>query len=140
MRDAGTGDISFLLQLRRQTMNAYLEKSDMSTSDENHMKRIELAFDAAQIIQINGKDVGLLKCVRGGREWELVQIQLLPELQGTGIGTRVIKELLVEARTSEASVRLSVLKVNPARELYERLGFVVIDENEKSFDMLCSPS
>ncbi len=141
MRDADIGDTSFLLQLRRQTMNAYLEKSGMSTSDENHMLRIELGFDSAQIIQVDGKDSGLLKCIRKERDWELVQIQLLPALQGTGIGGLLIRQLLDEAQDAGASVRLSVLKTNPARGLYERLGFVVTDESDKSFNMVYpSPS
>ena len=138
-RGATLDDIPFLLQLRHQTMNAYLEKSGMSTSDENHMRRIELGLDAAQIIQVDGKDSGLLKCIRKGRDWELVQIQLLPVLQGSGIGALLLKQLLDDAQEAGASVCLSVLKVNPARNLYERLGFVMSDETDQSFNMVFIP-
>jgi ribosomal protein S18 acetylase RimI-like enzyme len=40
----------------------------------------------------------------------------------------IIKDLLQEARQKMKAVRLRVLKINPAKNLYERLGFVVIEE------------
>lgn len=68
-RRATFDDVPFLLDLRRQAMNPHLEKSDVSLSDGAHRKRIDLAFDSARVIQIDGKDAGLLKCIRGAHEW-----------------------------------------------------------------------
>jgi GNAT superfamily N-acetyltransferase len=135
-RKADRTDIPFLLRLRRSTMNRHIEASGASTADEEHMKRIELEFESAQILELDGRQVGLLKVVRRGSDWELLQIQLVTELQGTGLGAALVQELLTEARSAGAAVHLSVLKANPARRLYERLGFVLAGETEHSFRMV----
>lgn len=65
-------------------------------------------------------------------------IYILPEYQGRGLGTEVIDEVIKQARKRRQPVSLQVLKVNPARRLYERLGFVVIAESETHFQMRLS--
>ena len=47
----------------------------------------------------------------------------------------VIGELLAEADERNVQVELRVLKVNPAKSLYERLGFAVFDETETHYRM-----
>ena len=135
-RKATSADIPFLLELRRSTMSQYLEASGMSTSDAEHMKRIELEFESAQILELGGQPVGLLKTVRRESDWDLLQIQLDPMLQGKGVGATLIRELLAEARQLGATVHLSVLKSNPALRLYQRLGFILAGENEHSYRMV----
>ena len=92
-------------------------------------------FDSIRIVVAGAGDVGMVKAVREPREWQIVQIQLLPEYQGRGIGRQVIEDLQREARSSGVPLKLSVLKVNPAKRLYERLGFVVVQEKATSFEM-----
>lgn len=134
-RTATYADIPFLLELRRATMSPYLVASGMVASDEGHMKRIELDFESAKILELHGQPVGLLKVVRHVDHWELLQIQLIPTLQGKGVGASLIRELLFEAGQVQTTVRLSVLKSNPARHLYERLGFVLVSEGDHSYLM-----
>jgi ribosomal protein S18 acetylase RimI-like enzyme len=62
-------------------------------------------------------------------------ICIVPEHQNRGTGTEVVRSVIVEAETQNMPLYLSVLKVNPARRLYERLGFVVIEETEHHFRM-----
>jgi ribosomal protein S18 acetylase RimI-like enzyme len=57
----------------------------------------------------------------------LVQLYIAKEFQRRGFGTQLLKRLLVEAGESKLPIRLRVLAVNPARALYERLGFVVVE-------------
>jgi ribosomal protein S18 acetylase RimI-like enzyme len=55
-------------------------------------------------------------------------IELLPELQGRGIGSAVVRDLQAAAKTAGLPLRLQVLMTNPAAQrLYERLGFQVTD-------------
>ena len=49
-----------------------------------------------------------------------------PAYRGHGVGTQLLQHLLVTARQRFPAVVLSVRATNPARHLYERLGFVVI--------------
>jgi ribosomal protein S18 acetylase RimI-like enzyme len=73
--------------------------------------------------------------VRQARQWQLVQIQLMPSLQGQDVGTMLLQSLIAEARGAGASLRLSVLKANPAKRLYEPLGFAVISQSESAYEM-----
>jgi ribosomal protein S18 acetylase RimI-like enzyme len=59
----------------------------------------------------------------------------LPEFQGRGLGTTILGDVIEHARMGRRPVSLQVLKVNPARRLYERLGFVISGESETHFQM-----
>ena len=52
----------------------------------------------------------------------------MPEYQGRGTGTAIILDLIAQARALQLPVTLHVLDVNPARSLYERLGFRIVAE------------
>ncbi len=93
------------------------------------------ANECAEIILVEGEPAGMLKIARDGKNWYLIQIQVVPQLQGAGLGSRLLRELVEEARSAGASLGLDVLKVNVARRLYERLGFVIVGESEHSFEM-----
>lgn len=97
--------------------------------------RIHSDFASGKIIECAGKANGLLKVVRETRTWTLVQVQLLPEWQNQGIGARLLADTVADARAAGAVVVLSVLKVNKARRLYERLGFSVTSETDHAYTM-----
>jgi ribosomal protein S18 acetylase RimI-like enzyme len=64
-----------------------------------------------------------------------------PDLTGQGLGTQLLTRLLETARTLYPAIVLSVRANNPAKKLYERLGFVTITEatnrvGTKSYVML----
>jgi len=55
-------------------------------------------------------------------------IAVLPEYLGGGVGTLLLQHLLEAAKQRYPRVVLSVRATNPAKRLYERMGFVVIGE------------
>ena len=57
-----------------------------------------------------------------------MDIALLPEHRGAGIGSAVLRGLLAEAAAAGKPVRIHVERLNPARRLYERLGFAPIED------------
>lgn len=65
----------------------------------------------------------------------IIEIQLLPEFQGHGIGTALLQRELRFADARGLPVRLQVLRENRARTLYERLGFRVCGETDTHFLM-----
>lgn len=134
-RQAVEADLPFLLQLREQTMAGHQAASGVEPSESERTRRVWARFDCAQIVLFSGEPVGLLKVVKDGSRWELMQIQIVPERQRAGWGTRIVQGLIVDARRAGASLRLSVLRANPARQLYERLGFVVTQEGPHSYEM-----
>lgn len=87
--------------------------------------------DALRLIVLAGNAaVGRLILDRGAEGWCVVDIALLPDARGNGFGTALLQGVLDAARRAGAPrVSLTVAHDNPARRLYERLGFVPTDES-----------
>ena len=70
--------------------------------------------------------VGRMITWDGGDDLHLVDISLLPEFRGRGIGTSLLSSLIAKGRP----VTLMVRADNPAHRLYRRLGFVPTRKDE----------
>jgi ribosomal protein S18 acetylase RimI-like enzyme len=101
----------------------------------------QMQFPAADhsIILSGEQEIGRLVVNRTGRDLLLVDITLLPEFRGRGIGGLLLRELQNEAARDGKSVSLSVIHNNPARRLYERAGFSQVGENGIHLEMLWQP-
>lgn len=137
LRPAQPDDEAFLLALRKQTMTEHLSRVGLDLDDAHHRQRLLANYADASVICAGTEDIGLLKAYRSETAWVLMQIQLMPAWQGQGIGAEVIGALIAKAREEGLSVTLSVLKGNPARRLYERLGFRVFAESEHEYELRC---
>jgi ribosomal protein S18 acetylase RimI-like enzyme len=76
------------------------------------------------VIVADDEAVGRLYVDRREEEHRIVDIALLPEYRGRGIGGRILKDLLDEATAAGKPVRIHVERNNPALHLYHRLGFL----------------
>ena len=85
----------------------------------------ETNFD---IVLFEGIPVGRLYLDRRVDEFRIVDIALLPEYRGRGIGSSLLKDVLNEAQAAAKVVRIHVEKNNPALGLYRRLGFTQIGD------------
>lgn len=83
--------------------------------------------------------IGRILIARTESEIRLVDITLLPEQRGAGIGTTLIRNLQREAAMAGQAVRLRVMKTNRAARLYQRLGFTKTDESSIHFQMEWHP-
>ncbi|HCT39736.1 MAG TPA: GNAT family N-acetyltransferase [Moraxellaceae bacterium] len=73
-------------------------------------------------------------------EYLVIDISLLPEEQGKGIGSELIRQTQRDALARGATIRLHVHLMNPrARLLYERLGFDAKDATATHIAMLWRP-
>lgn len=126
LRPAALADEAFLLSLRLQTMIEHLNRVGEPTTPEAHGERMRDRFEDIRIVLLDGKAIGMVKAYRDSDAWILQQVQILPSHQGSGVGRRVVEGVIATARTSGLPVRLSVLDGNPARRLYERLGFLAV--------------
>ena len=98
--------------------------------------RDEVPGSVTSVVTAYGADVGRLRVVRTDELLELAGLQLLPDHQGRGLGTRIIRDLMAEAAANRRAFGLSVEKDNPrARALYERLGLVVTGEDGDQYVM-----
>jgi RimJ/RimL family protein N-acetyltransferase len=77
-----------------------------------------------EIVEWDGEPIGRLYVQRRQNELRIIDISLLPEYRGRGIGGALLKQLLDEAEATGRPVRIHVERFNPAARLYRRLGFV----------------
>ncbi len=134
-RAAVEADRPFLIALRKATMTEVCARHGQVLSEDEHRQRVDYRLDSAAIIEIDGQPVGLVKLTQDGITWTLEQFQILPEHQGRGLGTTVLKAVIADARASDALLRLNVLKQNAAARLYARLGFRTLAESANSYKM-----
>jgi ribosomal protein S18 acetylase RimI-like enzyme len=80
------------------------------------------------IVLAANEPVGRLYVDRAARELRLLDISLLPAFRAHGIGTTLMSRLLAEADAAGTPVQLHVEPSNPARRLYERLGFEFVQD------------
>jgi ribosomal protein S18 acetylase RimI-like enzyme len=80
------------------------------------------------VIVVGGEPAGRLYVHRGPSEIRIVDIALLPEHRGGGVGTSLLRDLLAEADESGKSVTIHVERMNPALRFYERLGFALAED------------
>jgi GNAT superfamily N-acetyltransferase len=81
------------------------------------------------VIERDGTPLGRLYLVEWESELRLIDIALLPEARGGGIGTALLEDLIEAARDKGKPLSIHVERNNPAMSLYRRLGFAKADEH-----------
>jgi GNAT superfamily N-acetyltransferase len=92
-----------------------------------------------RIIMLDGADVGWLQSATRDGTFFVGQLFVDAAHQGRGIGTEVMHRLIAEASALNQVMTLGVVKINPAKRLYERLGFQVTHEDDRKFYMRREP-
>ena len=92
--------------------------------------------DGHFVVERGGVPIGYYWLHRGETELRLLDVALLPEHRGRGIGTRLMKSLIDEARAKGLPVRLYVLSNGAARRLYDRLGFTAAASEPSVYQLM----
>ncbi|ACL59738.1 GNAT family N-acetyltransferase [Methylobacterium nodulans] len=94
-----------------------------------------------EIVECSGRPVGRIVTDRDVAALTIVDLALLPEWRGRGLGTRLLEDILAEARAAGLPVRLSVAAQNAgARRLYARLGFRAVASSDLALDLAWTPA
>ncbi len=80
------------------------------------------------IVETQSEPIGRLLIARLSDEIRLVDVSLLPDFRQRGIGAGLVQRVQAQAQEQGKAVRLHVAMDNPARSLYERLGFQLIED------------
>ena len=78
------------------------------------------------IVLVDEKPAGRLYVVQLPSAFHVVDISLLPEYRGHGIGSQLIKNIQAEATRLQLPVQLQVVEGSEARGFYDRLGFRMV--------------
>ena len=95
----------------------------MQFEAQDRWYREQMPDTSFDVVLVGGEPAGRLYVDRREDEIRIVDIALLPEHRGHGIGTRLLRQLLAEADATATRVTIHVERFNPALRLYERLGF-----------------
>ncbi len=138
LRDEHQDDRAFLATLYASTR--WDELAPTGWTDEVKLAFLDQQFgfqfhhyatfyaDATRTIILSGSDpIGRLYLHHGPTDLRIVDISLLPLFRGQGIGTALLEAVLAEASAHGVTASIHVEAFNPARRLYERLGFTQIE-------------
>ncbi len=137
LRPAKDSDREWVWETKKICFSVYVKQTFGVWNEETQTARFMASFDSqeVQIISISGHDVGYVALEYREKELKLFNIMILPEYQNQGLGSAIMKKFLREAEIKRIPLRLQVLKVNPARRLYERLGLSVTRQTETHYQM-----
>lgn len=80
------------------------------------------------VILCENHPVGRLYVDHWEKEIRIMDISVLTEHRGRGIGNHLLRALMAEAQAAKKLLSIHVETMNPARRLYERLGFQVRED------------
>ena len=117
LRQATAGDLELLYGIHSEAMRPYVERI-WGWDEDFQQQRFRQGYDpdTTQVVLSDGRETGFLTVWERTGVVFIAQISIIPEYQGRGIGTALIRDILARG----LPVELSVLKLNTrARRLYD---------------------
>ena len=138
-RTIGDDDLPFLAQVYASTRREEMQQAGwceqqvadflQSQFDAQHAHYQQHYADASfDLILLVEEPIGRLYLEVMKDEIRIIDIALLPEYRGRGIGSILLNDILDRAASDDLCVRIHVEQFNPALNLYKRLGFVELEE------------
>lgn len=130
-RKTTASDFDFIYDLHRQTFYSYVEQT-WGWQEEVQCAGMREEFDSLlfEIACYQSTDIGVISVIEKEDVLFLNYLAILPLYQGKGFGTQILHKLLEQAAERGISVKLNVMRVNPAKTLYERVGFRMVSSDE----------
>ena len=141
LRPVEPGDELFLYRVYASTRAAEMALLDWSESAKQAFVQQQFtaqhtyyqqhyATASFQVVLHDDAMVGRLYVDRGPDEIRIIDIALLSEYRGAGLGTRLVTALLSEAAQTGRVITIHVERFNPALRWYQRLGFKQIEDQD----------
>lgn len=140
LRTVEEKDAAFIEALYRTTREAELNLTNWSEHQKSAFISMQSAAQLAdyktkcpgarfQVITYNKKNAGRFFTCETENDIRLLDITILPEFTGKGIGTDLLHRLIQRSNKVQKKISLHVVASNPALKLYQRLGFVHIKKD-----------
>jgi ribosomal protein S18 acetylase RimI-like enzyme len=138
-RPAGPDDEAFLLKVYGSTRAEEMAAVPWSEAQREAFLRMQLNAQHHHYRQLypegdyliildDDRAVGRLYVARLKEQIRIMDLTILPEDRGRGLGTSILRDLMAEALSAEKPLRIYVESFNPSLRLFERLGFSKIEE------------
>ena len=151
LREVTAADEAFLLEVYASARAR--ELALVPWSKEQRAAFLRFQFDAQhshyrthfpeasyQIVLNDAELAGRLYVFRNHAEIRILDITLLPQYRNMGLGTKLIGELVAEARKTAKPIGIWVEQFNPSQNLFQRLGFSRIQEDGYNYLMQWRPN
>lgn len=150
LRQENEGDLEFLCRLYGTIRRAELEMTSWDEAQKEAFVRMQFLAQrehylkhypgaSLQVIEDETQPIGRLYVDRWEHEIRIMDIALLPEYCGQGLGSQLITSIQEEGQRTGKDVTIHVEKFNPALRLYKRLGFQIVEDKEVYYFMRWTP-
>lgn len=136
-RKAEDSDYEFLFELKKSAEHEPIKAVfgwDETVQREIH--RNEWDEEKPVIIEVDGVSVGSYLVQEHSDHLYFGRFFLLPDYQGRGIGSQVLKAAITFADEKSLPIKLCYLQGNRVGQLYKRMGFKVVKQDEQFVYML----
>lgn len=134
LRSATENDQAFKFEAFKVTMREYVEWAwgwDEEFQSQGFWNN--LSVEKFKVVCLDQQPVGALYIEENDQHHWVRTIFLKPEYQGMGIGSSLLQNAASRAKDAGKPLVLKVIKINPAKQLYERLGFQVVKEDDVTY-------
>ena len=137
LRPATVADHPFLQRLNQEAYEELVTRQFGSWDEEFQRARFAKKLRSLQfrIVLLDHQPVGAVSSTEHDDHILLNELLILPEFQNRGVGSHVLAGELRHADRLDKPIRLHTLRLNQARELYRRHGFIETGSDENYVNM-----
>ena len=139
LRPARESDSDFMYRLYAGTRADEIAAVDWSDAQKREFLQMQFRAQTSfytenyagasfDVIELDGVPIGRLYLDEREDELRIIDIALLAEYRGRGIGRHYLQSIIERASDRGACVTIHVEHNNPAMTLYRRLGFVKVED------------
>ena len=137
IRSYSEQDYDFVWDLHILANQSYIDRHmnvDETIVRQRHDERIN--DSKGFMIEQNNQPIGCYFMLDKADCYELGRFFIVPEMQGKGLGTDIIKNILNEYAVFKKPILIHVWKDNPVQEFWKKFGFVFYKGNDPFTDMI----
>ncbi|MBE6160898.1 MAG: GNAT family N-acetyltransferase [Firmicutes bacterium] len=132
-------DYEYVYEVKKNAYKKYVEEcwgAWIEEDQRNYFEKFITTVKPNAFIIMNGdQKIGFYNGeVLENGNYEIGNICIIPEYQGKGIGTKLLKDKLEENK--DRDIEIQYFKQNPVGSLYARLGFVPNGETQFHYQMM----
>ena len=141
LRAAAENDMEFVHQVTEDAMREYVEATWGRWAPVEQREKCRKSFNpnTHKIVQVGGKEVGVLAVQEHVTHVQLEKLYLLAGSRRCGLGSELLQHVVRIGQAKHLPVRLRVLAVNTAAQrFYARHGFTVSSRTTERVFMECA--
>jgi putative acetyltransferase len=136
LRDAQADDQEFIFEAYKKSLKEHVDWA-WGWNEEFQRAGFWTHHPLAQfrVIEVDGKRAGGIHVAESDAVNFVRLIFLLPQFRMRGLGSALLMQEAEHASKEHKALSLKVIKSNPAKSLYDRLGFIEVAQDEVSYEM-----